>query len=1120
MAEARIGCIAIIKWIWTQVKRRFSYMVENSQDNQVLVDMDASASLPSSSSPVEWKYDVFLSFRGSDTRKGITVDIYDGLNRGGIKAFMDDPDLVVGDSISPTLIAAIKGSRYAIVVLSQNYASSAWCLEELREICLSMEDNRILPLFYHVDPTDVRYQKKGSFKEAFYKHETSGQHRMEKVKEWKAALNKVANISGWNTTDHKTERALTEAIVKLLSSKIVPDAIESTRDFQAFEATRIAMDEVMKALKDDEVTAVGVYGMGGVGKTTLVEHVGAHARKSGIFDHVIMGVLSQTPDLAKIQGTLSELLSFKFEEDTEIGRAARLSKEIRRRQRILIILDDIWERTELSRIGIPSYKELQNCNSKILLTTRIRNVCHAMECQRKIILNVLSEQDSWVLFVRKARRYFESPTFEGVAKKVAGECRGLPIALITVARALGDKDLVDWRRAAQRLEKSQTANPDDKGEASKCIKLSYDYLEDEDYRSYFLLCCLFPEDYDIPIEDLFRYGIRTRLFRDAETLMEAREQADSVIKHLKYSCLLLDSEEDRCVRMHDVVRDAAIQIVQSEDEFFVKAGCGLEDLPRKLHKGYLAISLMRNYISKLPKNLVCPKLQILLLNRNFSLENIPETFFQCPNELRVLDLSLTSLSLLPKSFGVLTNLTALYLDDCTHLRIDTSILGKLKKLEILSMRNSRLYELSVEIGGLTNLRMLDITGEHISRIPSKLISKLHDLEELYMQGFWEWERLWPYRRGEVNDTFTNASFDEVTSLSKLRVLKVSMLDVECIPKYVESIPDWVEFHIRIGKYDPIKIPSHDEYDRYGHINSICLKLDIISRLPDWFRNEIMKKTEHLVWEEGRRLIDIFVESEHGRLEELKQLEIVGPESIMEPTNTITWVPEKPVFENLEALHLLELDCAELCALEVLPPGSFFNLKLLKVETCYNWGNILLPSTLLQRLLNLEELYCKTMYQSEYVFGFEEASHIVSKQLKLRKIELSDTDIVSLCDGPAPPAMFQNLQSFSITNCMLLGSLFTYDVAQCLSQLNCLVLEGCLYLEKIVEANNEKIILPKLEKLSLIELPMLDYESATFDIQCPSLEYLELCDCPKFSVSSSDFHSWKQVQVKLNRSYRL
>ncbi|XP_004295219.1 PREDICTED: TMV resistance protein N-like [Fragaria vesca subsp. vesca] len=336
MAEARIGCIAILTRLWDQVKRRFSYMVENSQENQVLVDMDASASLPSSSSAVlECKYDVFLSFRGPDTRKGITFDIYDRLNTRGIKTFMDDRDLEVGDAISPTLIAAIKESRFAIVVLSQNYAFSTWCLEELREICLSMEDNRILPLFYNVDPTDVRYHKKGSFKEAFSKHVKSGRHRPEKVKEWKAALNKVANISGWNTTDHKTERALTEAILELLSSKIVPDAIESTGDFQAFEATRVAMDEVWDAFKDNKVTAIGVYGMGGVGKTTLVEHVGAQARKGGIFYYVTKSVVSQNPDFKKLQDTLAEQLGFELPKETETGRAARLKKEIKKREKYL-----------------------------------------------------------------------------------------------------------------------------------------------------------------------------------------------------------------------------------------------------------------------------------------------------------------------------------------------------------------------------------------------------------------------------------------------------------------------------------------------------------------------------------------------------------------------------------------------------------------------------------------------------------------------------------------------------------------------------------------------------------------------------------------------------------------
>ncbi|PRQ35283.1 putative toll-like receptor, P-loop containing nucleoside triphosphate hydrolase [Rosa chinensis] len=1045
-----------------------------------------------------WTYDVFLSFRGVDTRKGITVDIHDRLNRRGIKTFMDDQDLEVGDAISPTLLAAIKESRFAIVVLSQNYASSAWCLEELREICLLMEDNRILPLFYHVDPTDVRYQKR-SFEEAFSKHETSWRHESEKVKQWKAALNKVAGFSGWNTNDYKTHKELVDVIVEFLCSKVVPDAIESTGDFDAFEATRQAMDEVMKAFKDDEITAIGVYGMGGVGKTTMVKHVGAHGRKSGIFDYVIMGVVSQRLDYRKIQGTLADLLGVKLEEETEIGRAVRLRNEIMRRTKILIILDDIWERMDLSDIGIPSYKELRKCKSKVLLTTRIRNVCHAMKCQEKINLNILSKEDSWTLFVRNAGRSFESTNFDEVGRKVARECCGLPIALIAVARALGDKDLVEWKRAAQRLEKSQAANPDDYGEASNCIKLSYDYLKDEDYKSYFLLCCLFPEDDEVKIEHLFRYAIGKGLFRDADTLEEARERADSVATHLKHSCLLLDSDTDGCVRMHDVVRDTAIQIAQSEDGFLVKAGCRLVDWPRQLHEDYSAISLMENDIQKLPEKLVCPKLQILSLKNNIWIEKIPETFFQGPNELTVLDLTSTSIALLPESFSLLTNLQALYLDGCQVLTINKiSILGRLKKLEILSMRNCYLKELSREIGNLTNLRMLDITGGDMNTISSKVISKLHKLEELYMQcGFHDWGSK---VRGEGEET--NASFDEVTSLSNLRVLEVCISDAECIPKDVKFNPNWVKFDICIGR---------DRYKAsyaFSH-NSISLMLDTTSSFPDWFLNVVMNKTQRIVWEGCQRLIKIFVDYEHGRLQELKHLSVYG-DDCYELMNALTWVPKKPVFENLEKLHLSDVDCHELCVGD-LPVGSLFNLQILKVHSCLNWGNVLLPSVLLP---NLEELNC-SFINIEYVFGCEALSE--PKQSKLRKMELSNLYTVrSICDGPAPPAMLQTLQSLSIKECSLQGSLFTSDVAQCLSQLNYLNLEHCSSLERIVEASNKKIIIPKLKELSLTGLDMLYYESATFDIECPSLEELSIWNCPKFSISPSDFHSSKQVQ--LNRLF--
>ncbi|XP_004296187.1 PREDICTED: TMV resistance protein N-like [Fragaria vesca subsp. vesca] len=227
------------------------YFFEISLAIVAVRNLNASESLASSSEPLRWKYNVFLSFRGPDTRKGITAQIRDRLHRSGIITFMDEPDLKVGDTISPTLIKAIKESRFAI---------------------------------------------KNSFEDAFSKHETCGRHESDKLNQWRAALSKVANISGWNTNNFKTHEELVDDIVESVCSKVPPDAIESTRDFQEYEATTQAMNKVKKALTNDETTAVGVYGMGGVGKTSM--------------------------------DTLADLLGFELKEKTEAGRADKLHKEI------------------------------------------------------------------------------------------------------------------------------------------------------------------------------------------------------------------------------------------------------------------------------------------------------------------------------------------------------------------------------------------------------------------------------------------------------------------------------------------------------------------------------------------------------------------------------------------------------------------------------------------------------------------------------------------------------------------------------------------------------------------------------------------------------------------------
>ncbi|KAM3747863.1 hypothetical protein ACB098_05G067500 [Castanea mollissima] len=148
---------------------------------------------------MECEYDVFLSFKGEDTRNNFTDHLYAVLDQKGILTFRDDERLERGKHISPKLFNAIEKSKFAIIVLSRNYASSSWCLDELVKIVECKEKTRltILPVFYGVDPSDVRKQT-GSFAEAFAKHEELIKNG-EKLQSWRAALTQVANLSGWDT---------------------------------------------------------------------------------------------------------------------------------------------------------------------------------------------------------------------------------------------------------------------------------------------------------------------------------------------------------------------------------------------------------------------------------------------------------------------------------------------------------------------------------------------------------------------------------------------------------------------------------------------------------------------------------------------------------------------------------------------------------------------------------------------------------------------------------------------------------------------------------------------------------------------------------------------------------
>jgi hypothetical protein len=155
---------------------------------------------PSSSPHSNWNiYDVFLSFKGEDTRKNFTDHLNLALRDAGINTFKDDIELQRGEDIASGLLQAIRRSRIFVIVFSRNYAASRWCMEELVEImeCRRTIRKLVLPIFYDVDPSEVKNQT-GSFAKAFTKHEECYLSDMGKVLRWRKALREAANLSGWD----------------------------------------------------------------------------------------------------------------------------------------------------------------------------------------------------------------------------------------------------------------------------------------------------------------------------------------------------------------------------------------------------------------------------------------------------------------------------------------------------------------------------------------------------------------------------------------------------------------------------------------------------------------------------------------------------------------------------------------------------------------------------------------------------------------------------------------------------------------------------------------------------------------------------------------------------------
>ncbi|OWM69527.1 disease resistance protein RPS2-like [Punica granatum] len=539
------------------------------------------------------------------------------------------------------------------------------------------------------------------------------------------------------------------------------------------------VDKLWDFLMKDNILRIGVYGMGGVGKTTTMKHLYNKLCASTAFANVLWITVSKDCRIHDLQNKVAKALNVPdlFKDVDEAMRSTLLFNHLRKKMKSLIILDDIWQHFELKEVGIPVMKD----GIQLVLTTRDVGICQRMLCQEVIRVKPLSDEESWNLFLETLHSDL-SPSRIAIAESIVKECKGLPLAINVLAGSMRGVDSDHgWEDTLEKLKKPEALQEDMRTGVFPILLHSYSRLNVKKQQC-FLQCALYPEDWKIYTGELIESYIDEGLIR-GDSRWKMYNEGHQVLDELVKACLLEEVAHysynyhfydiyggRRRVRMHDVVRHMALYIMNGNSPCMVKSGLGLEDVPNEdeWFPSLQKVSLMYNKIEVVPSmSPNCPQLSTLSLRGCSGLCDIPQCFFERIRELKVIDLSHTHITRVLGSVINLDKLNALLLRKCSKLsRIPSLVkLTLLKKLDLRGCKG--IEEVPDGLGMLVNLTYLDLSETRIERISNGVISELKKLQYLRVE-------------------YIEVKGEEVGKLKKLELLQCRFLNVKELNKYTQA----------------------------------------------------------------------------------------------------------------------------------------------------------------------------------------------------------------------------------------------------------------------------------------------------------------------------------------------